>query len=108
VTVGEWLSARAPALPSPLAERLHEVLGARLQDHSTNAYEAVLGTAESLLADLITIECAQRDRALDLLAVDALVTYAFEAAAESPDTLAERATRAMSSIARLATPSSIA
>jgi hypothetical protein len=107
VTVGDWLSARAPAPPSPLAERLQEALGARLSDDSGDAYESALATAESLLAELIALECAQRDRALDLLAVDALVTYAFEAASESPDSLAARATSAMSEIARLAAPPSI-
>ena len=108
MTVGDWLSARTPAPPSPLAERLHAALGERLRDGSEHAYESVLETAESLLADLIAVGCAQRSRAFDLLAVDALVTYAFEAAAESPDTLAARATNAMSEIARLAAPSSIA
>ena len=106
MTVGEWLSSRTPAPPSPLAERLHGALGERLNDRSTDAYEAVLETAERLLSDLISLGCAQRARALDLLAVDALVTYAFEAAAESPETLAERATGAMSAIATLAAPSS--
>ena len=108
MTVGDWLSARTPAPPSPLAERLHAALGGRLRDGSEHAYESVLETAESLLADLIAVGCAQRSRAFDLLAVDALVTDAFEAAAESPDTLAARATNAMSEIARLAAPSSIA
>ena len=108
MTVGDWLCARTPAPPSPLAERLHAVLGARLSDDSAHAYESVLTTAESLLAELLAIDCAQRDRALDLLAIDALVTYAFEAAAESPDTLAARATNAMSEIATLAAPPSIA
>jgi hypothetical protein len=108
VTVGNWLSTRTPAPPSPLAERLHAALGARLNERSTDAHEAVLETAESLLADLIALGCAQRDRALDLLAVDALVTYAFEAAAESPDTLAQRATSAMAAIAKLAAPPSLA
>jgi hypothetical protein len=108
VTVGDWLSARTLAPPSPLAARLHAALGARLNERATRAHEVVLQTAESLLADLIALECAQRDCALDLLAVDALVTYAFEAAAESPDTLAECATNAMLAIARLAAPSSIA
>ena len=108
MTVGEWLSARTPAPPSPLAERLHAALGARLRDDSAHAYESVLETAESLLAALIALDCAQRDRALDLLAVDALVTYAFEAAADSPATLAARATRAMAEIARLVAPTSIA
>jgi ABC-type branched-subunit amino acid transport system substrate-binding protein len=108
VTVGDWLCARTPAAPSPLAERLHAALGARLSDDSAHAYDAVLAVAESLLAELLALDCAQRDRALDLLAVDALVTYAFEAAAESPDTLAARASSAMSEIARLAAPPSFA
>jgi hypothetical protein len=107
VTVGDWLSARTPAPPSPLAGRLHAALGARLSERSAHAHGEMLRTAESLLADLIALECARRDRAIDLLAVDALVTYAFEAAAESPDTLAERATNAMSTIAKLASPSSL-
>jgi len=79
-----------------------------MNDRSTRAYEVLLETAESMLADLIEHGCAHRERALDLLAVDALVTYAFEAAAESPSTLAERATSAMLAIARLAAPTSIA
>ncbi len=40
-------------------------------------------------------DCSTRDSALDLLAADALVTYAFEAASESPLELAQRATDAM-------------
>jgi hypothetical protein len=104
VTVGEWLSARSPAPPAPLAARLRAVLGARMNDRSSGAYDAVLSTAESLLTELLAIDCAGRDRALDLLAVDALVTYAFEAAADSPDTLSARATAAMAAIAQLAAP----
>lgn len=106
MTVGEWLSARTPVPPSPLAERLDAALGARQSEDSARVFETVLATAESLLAELIALECAQRDRALDLLAVDALVTYAFEAAAESPDTLAHRATKAMLEIAALVAPAS--
>jgi hypothetical protein len=104
VTVGDWLSSREPALPAALADRLHASLAERMSDDAAHAYDALLDRAESLLGDLIAQGCAQRDRALELLAVDALVTYAFEAAADSPDTLAERATDAMSSIARLAVP----
>jgi hypothetical protein len=36
-----------------------------------------------------------RDSALDLLAVDALVTYAFEAASETPETLESQAASAI-------------
>ncbi|MEO8879477.1 MAG: hypothetical protein ABI446_03695 [Gemmatimonadaceae bacterium] len=104
MTVGEWLLARTPEPPAPLVARLRLLLGTRLSDRSSSAYDAVLSTAESLLAELIALDCAGRDRALDLLAVDAMVTYAFEAASESPDTLSARATAAMSAIAMLAPP----
>lgn len=103
--VGEWLSARTPAPPPQLAARLRALLGTRLSDPSSSAHEAVLSTAESLLAELLALDCAERERALDLLAVDAMVTYAFEAASESPETLATRATSAMAAIAMLASPS---
>ena len=103
MTVGDWLSARTPAPPPPLATRLREALGARLDNRASSAYEAMLTSAQSLLSELLALDCAMRDRALDLLAVDALVTYAFEAASEYPDSLAQRATTAMSSIAALAT-----
>lgn len=102
MTVGEWLSARTPAPPLLLAARLREVVGARLDDSASGAYEALLAAAQSLLRELLALDCAMRDRALDLLAVDALVTYAFEAASEHPESLAQRATTAMSSIAALA------
>lgn len=104
MTVGEWLSARTPPPPALLDARLRVMLGAHLDDRSPTAYEAVLSTAESGLAELLALDCAGRERALDLLAVDALVTYAFEAATESPDSLAARATDAMSMIAALAAP----
>jgi hypothetical protein len=87
----------------PLAARLRAALGPRLEDRASSADEAMLATAESLLSELLALDCAMRDRALDLLAVDALVTYAFEAATEHPDSLAQRATAAMASIAALAT-----
>jgi hypothetical protein len=104
VTFGEWLAERTPAPPAPLAARLHEALGDHLGDRATSAQDAMLATAEGLLAELLTLDCAARDRALDLLAVDAMVTYAFEAACESPDTLRARATDAMSAIASLVAP----
>ncbi len=102
MTVDDWLSTRTPAPPAPLAARLREVLGARLSDRASSAHEAALSKAESLLSQLLLQDCAGRDRALDLLAVDAMVTYAFEAAAESPDTMSARATAAMTAIAKLA------
>lgn len=103
MTVGEWLAERTPAPPAPLAARLHEALAEHLGDRKANAHDVMLATAEGLLGELLALDCAARDRAIDLLAVDAMVTYAFEAACESPDTLRARATDAMGAIAALAT-----
>jgi hypothetical protein len=61
-----------------------------------------LTVAERLLDDLITQGCAQRETALDLLAADALVTYAFEAASEDPGRLQARAAAAMRDISSVA------
>ena len=54
------------------------------------------------MAAVLTDGCLTRGSALDLLAVDALVTYAFEAAADEPDKLEERTERALVTIAALA------
>ena len=54
-----------------------------------------LAAAEDLLRELLSRPSAGRESALDLLTVDALVTYAFEAASDDPDSLAERADQAM-------------
>ena len=62
-------------------------------------------TAERLVGGLLAGDCTSRDCALDLLTADALVTYAFEAAEQSPGDLVPRAAAAMRRIAALgATP----
>jgi hypothetical protein len=104
VTVGERLAQRTPALPAPLDARLRTALRDRMGDPASGAYDALLSTAESLLAELLTLDCATRDHAIDLLAVDALITYAFEAAADAPHTLSARAVEAMGAIAALVSP----
>ena len=66
--------------------------------------EALLASAEGAMAALLSDGCLTRESALDLLAVDALVTYAFEAAASDPSLIHDRARRALADIAALATP----
>jgi len=56
------------------------------------------------MADMLRVGCLTRDSALDLLAVDALVTYAVEAAADDPDRLDARTEAALARIAELAKP----
>ena len=88
-----WLSARKPAPPLALATRLADTVG-----DEAGAPPAALAAKGALLLDRVVAATTQdRRQALDLLAADALVTYAFEAQAEADvrglTTLAERISR---------------
>jgi uncharacterized membrane protein len=97
VTIAQWLSTREPAPPAALAERVREALSfavaergelAGALDHPASALpEVALRAAEVLLRPMLTRGCVAREQALDLLAVDALVTYAIEAASEDAERL---------------------
>lgn len=102
MTIHEWLTSRTPAPPAPLRARIDAALGGRADSSATEASREHLAAAESLLADLLARPSAGRESALDLLAVDALVTYAFEAAASDPATLDLRAGEAMLRLSALA------
>ena len=96
----EWLARRDQAPPA-LARRLADVLGvAGLEAPHTP--ERYLAAAESLLGGMLHDGCATREAALDLLVCDALVTYAFEAAADQPERLGLLTRQAMTRIAALA------
>ena len=102
MTLGEWLAAREPAPPPALAARLRDLLAEHAGRGAAAAPEACLAAGETLLSTLLGAGCTSRETALDLLAADALVTYAFEAAAADPARLEERAERAMARIASIA------
>jgi hypothetical protein len=101
MNVREWLLSRTPAAPPALATRIIASLGER---GATDArpVEACLDAAVDLLGQLLTEERLDRDDALDLLTVDALVTYAFEGAAEQVDGVEAVAVDAMLRLAALA------
>jgi uncharacterized membrane protein len=101
VTIGAWLAARVPAPPEALRARLEAQLGDALSDDAREAPSRFLAAGERLAATLLASGSTSRDSALDLLAADALVTYAFEAASEAPADLATRASEAMVRIAAL-------
>lgn len=63
---------------------------------------ALLLASECLMQEVLAAAPKDRDAALDLLAGDACVTYAFEAVADEPGELVALADRAMLRIARLA------
>ena len=76
--MGDWLASRTPAPPSELSARLNEVVG----DSSAIADElpyALLKCGLELLSNI----GEDRAAAPDLLAADALITYAMEAAADA-------------------------
>jgi hypothetical protein len=64
--------------------------------------ETLTNAAEQTLRSLLRLNATDRAGALDLLAADALVTYAFEAAADDPETLERRATTAMQRLSSIA------
>ena len=82
----EWLASRTPPPPRRLAARLDAALA--VPDIAANGHYEIPGsrieTASTILRD--TLEQSSNERnstaALDLLAADALITYAVEAAAE--------------------------
>ncbi|HTI62219.1 MAG TPA: hypothetical protein VL524_01835 [Gemmatimonadaceae bacterium] len=101
MSVGDWLRDRAPA-PPQLTARITSAVGDELDATADDATAVFLDGAERLLQVLVARPSAGRESALDLLTVDALVTYAFEAASESPESLTPRAIEALQRLAGLA------
>ena len=102
MTLAEWLEARRPAPPPALRARIDTALGPRLHDTISDPAETFLAAAERVVQTLLDEDATSRGSALDLLAADALVTYAFEAQSEQPGQLRRRAAEAMTRIAALA------
>lgn len=101
MTVGEWLVAREAGVPAQLAAHVREALGDSLRADASELPERCVDAAERLVATLLGAEAARREAALPLLAADALVTYAFEAAAANPERIRARATAAMRLLATM-------
>jgi hypothetical protein len=102
VTVGDWLREKEPAPPARLAGRIETAIAPRRAEPAANAAEVCLEACESLLADVAGRTSQGRESALDLLAADALATYALEAAADTPATLEARALDALKRLTAIA------
>lgn len=94
-TVGGWLTSRTPAPPELLRSRIVVALGDALTRDVAETERVCLDAAERVLSGLFVEGNGDRHEAADLLAADALVTYALEFAAESPAGFADRATQAL-------------
>ena len=105
-TVASWLASRTPVPPGQLASRIEQFVATPTAGGVTGVapVERLLDAAEGAMRAVLHDGCLTRDSALDLLAVDALVTYAFEAAADRPEDLEMLATGALARIAALAEP----
>ena len=97
----DWLAHREPSPPRVLRERV-EALVLAVPERESDAAGTLLDAAEAALARLATRRPDDRATALDLLAVDALVTYALEWTAENPDEIPRISERAMSRLSRVA------
>ena len=98
MTLNDWLRGRAPVAPAELAARI-EALAAPFEDLGGGRPAQCLAAAERGLVLLLAKGTGHRGSALDLLAVDALVTYAFEAACEDPAGIPDLAHEAMGRLA---------
>ena len=82
--------------------RVREVLATNPKAQQLEVGDALLDAADELLRLVLRDgEEPARERALDLLAADACVTWAFEAAAEDPETLSSRAHETMQRLQRV-------
>jgi hypothetical protein len=94
VTVRDWLADREPSPPRVLRERI-ATLAESVPHREGDPAASLVAAAELALARLAACAPDDRGTALDLLAADALVTYAFELASQTPDSIPELSARAM-------------
>lgn len=94
MSLQDWLQTRTPAAPLELAARIQS-LAAPFAGQPAEKASLCLAAAERGLIHLLAQGAGARGSALDLLAIDALVTYAFEAASSDPERIPELAHEAM-------------
>jgi hypothetical protein len=104
LTVGEWIARLDPRPPAGLHARLSDLLAHAAGRPVDEVADVCMDTGVALLDRMLASSATGRDDALDLLAVDSLVTYAFQAAADRPSQIEVRAAAAMARIAALPSP----
>ena len=101
----EWLSSRDPEAPAALTTCARELLEAHPEWEQLSRVDALIEASEALLRRVLeggAVARTNRANALYLLAADACVTWAFEAAADDPASISSRAERATMGIAAIA------
>jgi len=100
IDVGEWLASRSPEPPSDLSERIVRIVGGKTCADEAAMAELFIRSAAELLGTLRD----DRTGAFDLLAADALITYAMEASANKEENLETAARLAMQVIGAVPGP----
>ena len=78
MTVADWITTRSPRPPEALLERVMAALGADAARPAEDTANVCVATAARQLQALVDDGRFERESAIELLAVDALVTFAFE------------------------------
>lgn len=98
-----WIKAHAAEAPPALVARVTRLIESDAALEAMPTAEALVAAAEHLLGEVVKAGATSgREIALDLLAADSCVTWAFEAASELPSELAARAEAAMRQLAQVA------
>ncbi len=101
MTFSAWLATASPTSPPRLVAHVEAVVRAHPVPPDTPVDAALVGAAERLLASVIGEGGgAARERAVDLLAADACVTWAFEASADDVGTLPRKAHAVIAQLAQ--------
>jgi hypothetical protein len=85
VTVREWIEQRPAQAPSSLTQQVLSLLGPDADAEEGRTAGACLAAAARALEALVEEKHFARDHAAELLAIDALTTYAFEHASARGD-----------------------
>ena len=102
MTLDQWLDRRELVPPLALRRRLKVAARSTPEAAALAVPEAALESSLELLAGLLHRADPSRSGAIELLTVDALMTYAFEGAADTPERLEALGELAMERIAALA------
>jgi hypothetical protein len=84
VTAETWLSGRSPGAPADLAAAVFSAVQATRSSSAPVGLQITSAVAE-LLPRVVASGCDERRGAFDLLTLDALITYAMEAASSSAE-----------------------
>jgi hypothetical protein len=106
VTIRDWITNRTAQAPAALLEQILAALGPDADAKESRTAELCLASAARALDALLSENRFGRDTALELLAIDALTTLAFEYASQtaaSQEDLAALATQSARTLGQLAT-----